>query len=212
VPSTPGGFTVNVVGYLGNPLGINGGGGGTYGMLLDGGEGGGGGDSGQGGVSGYGASLAEQMMCIGYPGVCSQVATARNNALQERQRRYGNPGDNDDWCDNAFLHAYWNALMVHLVSSRLLSDTHYPGFTAVEITKGFADAHEDRPNNPPFEKQMDFWNNNVGRIIATQNPNATPEQLADLIQNEVNAGRVLVMDSNESPPRHPRPGECDPDD
>jgi RHS repeat-associated protein len=158
-----------------------------------------------------GLTQDEKILCILHPEVCSRVAWARADALQERQRRYGDTGDNDDWCDNAFLHAYWNARMVQLISA-LPSDPFYIGSTAVEMAKAFADAHEARPNNPVEEQQMDFWNNNVGRIIATQNPNATPEQLAELIQNEVNAGRVLVMDGNGIAPRHPRPGECDPND
>jgi len=106
----------------------------------------------------------EKTLCLLYPEVCSQVYLAMNRALQERQNRYGDPPpDNNDFCDNAFLHAYWNALMVHNIS-RLASDL-YPGYTADEMAKAFADAHEARPNNPPFEQQMDFWNNNVGRII-----------------------------------------------
>ena len=158
-----------------------------------------------------GLTQDEKILCLAYPYVCSQVNRARNDALQERQTRYGATGPNDDWCDNAFLHAYWNARMVQLMSS-LPSEHFYPGFTAVEIAKAFADAHEARPNNPAEEKEMDFWNNSVGRIIATQNPTATPEQLAVLIQREVSEGRVLVMDGDRQTPRHPRPGECDPND
>jgi hypothetical protein len=38
----------------------------------------------------------------------------------------------------------------------------------VSGTKGFGDRHENTPNNPPKEKEMDLNNNNVGRTIASQ--------------------------------------------
>jgi len=152
----------------------------------------------------------EKKLCIAFPEACILVNLAKNDALQERQRRYGSVGANDDWCDNAFLHAYWNARMVQLMSM-LPSESTF-GATGIEMAKFFADAHEARPNNPEEERQMDFWNNNVGRIIAKENPNVTAQRLADLIQHEVNEGRVLVMDAERQAPRHPRPGECDPND
>lgn len=40
---------------------------------------------------------------------------------------------------------------------------------------------------------MDLYNNEVGRRIAVDNPNASPEELADLVQQAVNNGETVVI-------------------
>ena len=57
---------------------------------------------------------------------------------------YNNEGD-------AFKHCYWQAEM-----------TLWFGKT---IAKWLGNKHEDRPDNPPKEKEMDLHNNEVGRNI-----------------------------------------------
>lgn len=95
----------------------------------------------------------------------------------DRQREWvGNDGHRD-----AFRHAYWNALMTREFGA--------------EWTQQFATAHEGLPGNPADREAMDLYNNEVGRQIAIANPNASPEELATLVQQAVTDGRTVVLDS-----------------
>ena len=87
----------------------------------------------------------------------------------------GNDGHND-----AFRHAYWNALMTK----------HF----GAEFTQRFTQAHEGVSGNKADREAMDLYNNEVGRRIAQANPNASDEQLADLVQQAVQNGDVVVID------------------
>lgn len=89
----------------------------------------------------------------------------------------GNDGHRD-----AFRHAYWNALM-----------TQKYGET---WTNAFATAHEGVPGNTANREAMDLYNNEVGRSIGAANRNATPEQLADLVEQFLNQGKLVVIDRN----------------
>ena len=40
---------------------------------------------------------------------------------------------------------------------------------------------------------MDLYNNQIGRQIAVNNPDASPEQLADLVEQAVNNGDTVVV-------------------
>ena len=89
----------------------------------------------------------------------------------------GNDGHND-----AFRHAYWNALMTK----------HF----GADFTARFTQAHEGVPGNKADREAMDLYNNGVGRRIAQANPNASDEQLANLVQQAVQNGDVVVIDRN----------------
>jgi hypothetical protein len=95
---------------------------------------------------------------------------------QERSMWIQNDGQRD-----AFRHAYWNALLTAEFGA--------------EWTEQFATAHEAAPGNPADREAMDLYNNEVGRQIALANPGATPEQLADLVQQAVTDGRMIVIDA-----------------
>ncbi|GAB2512369.1 DUF6973 domain-containing protein [Lysobacter humi (ex Lee et al. 2017)] len=130
-------------------------------------------DRGLVGLSGF-ASLAERAQAAAgarYPDqpVPPHVPADRANEWQS------NDGPRD-----AFRHAYWNALM---------TQQYGRGWTAA-----FATAHEARPGNPANREAMDLYNNAVGRSIGAAHPNATPEQLADLVQRAVGDGRMVVLD------------------
>lgn len=88
----------------------------------------------------------------------------------------GNDGHQD-----AFRHAYWNARMTKEYGA--------------EWTEQFATAHEGLPGNPATREAMDLYNNEVGRRIATENPNASDEELANLVQQAVENGELLVINS-----------------
>lgn len=89
----------------------------------------------------------------------------------------GNDGHRD-----AFRHAYWNALM-----------TQKYGET---WTEAFATAHEGMPGNAANREAMDLYNNAVGRSIGASNRNASPEELANLVEQSLNQGKLTVIDRN----------------
>jgi hypothetical protein len=91
----------------------------------------------------------------------------------------GNDGHRD-----AFRHAYWNALMTQQYGE--------------QWTKAFATAHEGLPGNTANREAMDLYNNEVGRQIGANNKNATPEQLANLVEQSLNQGKLVVVDRNGS--------------
>lgn len=120
----------------------------------------------------------------------------KNDVFDEAASRYppsanvpeGIPADRaDEWQGNdghqdAFRHAYWNARM---------AKEYGP-----EWTEQFATAHEGLPGNPATREAMDLYNNEVGRRIAVENPDASDEELANLVQQAVENGELLVIDSN----------------
>lgn len=106
----------------------------------------------------------------------------RNQAFAEADARIATDDQNDDHND-AFRHAYWNARM-----SALMGD---------EWAEGFATAHEASPDNVLSAREaMDLYNNQVGREIAAANPHASDQELADLIEEALEAGHLVVIDKN----------------
>jgi hypothetical protein len=103
--------------------------------------------------------------------VPGNIPEASANAWQ------GNDGHRD-----AFRHAYWNALM-----------TQKYGET---WTNAFATAHEGVPGNAANRESMDLYNNEVGRSIGANNRNASPEELANLVEQSLNQGKLVVIDRN----------------
>lgn len=85
----------------------------------------------------------------------------------------------EDGHNDAFRHAYWNALMTQRFGPEWAED--------------FATAHEQLPGNPGSREAMDLHNNELGRRIATDNPDASPEQLADLVEAAVRDGDAVVI-------------------
>lgn len=93
---------------------------------------------------------------------------------------FGKNGLND--CSDAFRHAYWNALNTKscgVVNAKLFADAH-------EVCNGVM-------QGPSLEVEMDFHNNDNGRNIAVNNPNATDAELKVLIMNELNQGRLKFI-------------------
>ncbi len=73
---------------------------------------------------------------------------------------------------NAYLHAYWNCCMVFSFSESkklwIFLDPDERLAKAEELAKMFADAHENYPGNPEDNKEMDLFNNQVGRDLAVR--------------------------------------------
>lgn len=81
---------------------------------------------------------------------------------------------------DAYRHAHWNAMLVLAFGP--------------DWAERFATAHERLPSNSPEREAMDLYNNKVGREIAMANPDASPSQLAGMIQQAVDQGKMLVID------------------
>ncbi|QZT56322.1 DUF6973 domain-containing protein [Mycolicibacterium austroafricanum] len=60
-------------------------------------------------------------------------------------------------------------------------------------TRDFTTAHERLTDNPATAEAMDLYNNRLGREIAVANPDATPAELADLVEQAVNNGDTVVV-------------------
>lgn len=123
-----------------------------------------------------------------------QMSDIKDRAFSEGERRFpdnpvpaGIPADRArEWQGNdghrdAFRHAYWNALMTQQFGENW--------------TRAFATAHEGGPGNPANREAMDLYNNEVGRSIGAANRNATPDQLANLVEQALNQGKLTVINN-----------------
>ncbi|MGP3991790.1 DUF6973 domain-containing protein [Streptomyces sp. 3N207] len=90
------------------------------------------------------------------------------------------PGDWNDNHNDAFRHAYWNSLMTKKYGA--------------EWAKEYATTHETRPRNHREREAMDLYNNEVGRRIAQEHPDASEDELADLVEEAMRDGDLVVVD------------------
>lgn len=118
---------------------------------------------------------------------------AMNGAYETANKATFKPGDNvddmtsdelNDGHQDAFRHAYWNALMGANVGDS-------------EAAR-FATAHEANPDfeNPAAREAMDLYNNEQGRRIAQENPDASDEELGQLTREAIERGEMVVVDQN----------------
>ncbi len=89
------------------------------------------------------------------------------------------PEDRNDNHNDAFRHAYWNALLTKRFGE--------------EWARNYTTAHEALPDNPAPREAMDLYNNEVGRQIAAANPDASEEELAGLVAQAVRDGDMVVV-------------------
>lgn len=109
--------------------------------------------------------------------VSSPPSSVPNFVPADRRREWiENDGHRD-----AFRHAYWNALLTKEFG--------------VRWTQQFTTAHEGLPGNPSTREAMDLSNNEVGRRIASTNPGASNEELANLVMQALRNGELVVIDS-----------------
>jgi hypothetical protein len=102
------------------------------------------------------------------------------------------PASVDDGKGDAFRHAYWNALMTQQYGE--------------DWTKEFATAHEKSGGNTPQREAMDLYNNELGRKVALAHPDASPDELKELIRNEIDNGNAIVIE-NKNPDGTTRPAQ-----
>ena len=86
----------------------------------------------------------------------------------------------NDGHTDAFRHAYWNATLTAEFGE--------------SWTAQFTTAHEGLPGNSAMREAMDLYNNEVGRQIATDNPDASREELGDLVLRALDEGKLVVID------------------
>lgn len=90
----------------------------------------------------------------------------------------------DDGQGDAFRHAYWNARMTQEFGA--------------EWTETYATAHEKTGGNIPQREAMDLYNNQRGREIALANPDASPEELKQIIKDELSKGTLVVLEGKDN--------------
>jgi hypothetical protein len=112
-----------------------------------------------------------------------EFADIRQDALHVAEGKFEGKGLTDGHAD-AFRHAYWNALMTQRYGE--------------EWVREFATAHERNPSSHHIPVAMDLHNNEVGRKIAQVNPDASPEELANLVEQAVKDGKMVVIDKNDT--------------
>lgn len=88
-------------------------------------------------------------------------------------------GDNDA---DAFRHALWNYLMTKMMGEK--------------NAKHFADGHENIPNNPKGSKEMDLFNNAVGRALAKDPKNKNKKDI-DVILEALKKGQLQIKPKQE---------------
>ena len=101
-----------------------------------------------------GATTADTLVCIFNPVDCADVRRCRDLALQATLQEFGRQGNND--AADAFRHCYWSCCMTQRIGAK--------------SAKRHGDAHEEFPSNLQCEKDMDLYNNGVGRSVAQANP------------------------------------------
>lgn len=112
----------------------------------------------------------------------SSFKDARDDAFAVSEKQYtGVKVGAEDGHQDAFRHIYWNVLL-----SRKFGDN---------FATAFATAHEGVPGNPADREAMDLYNNELGRKIARENPDASEKELQAIIQKEIECGQAVVINN-----------------
>lgn len=123
------------------------------------------------------ASEAEMLDDLGLLAL-QDMKEMHDEAFQTADERFTKEDQNDNHND-AFRHAYWNAIMTRRFGE--------------DWARNYATAHEGRPDNTQPREAMDLYNNAVGRRIAEEHPDASDEEVADLIEQAVRDGDMVVV-------------------
>jgi hypothetical protein len=108
-------------------------------------------------------------------------------------------GDNNGGQVDAFRHAFWMARLTQEICWRSvyqLGKAHEKG-----NKKEFKKKKNEEGSLPDFIScQMDFLNNDTGIQIGKDNPNASPEELSEIIKEKIHAGKLYVIkkDANKN--------------
>ncbi|SMD23433.1 DUF6973 domain-containing protein [Kibdelosporangium aridum] len=99
-------------------------------------------------------------------------------AVHDAENVFDRQGLTDGHSD-AFRHAYWNAMLANRFGP--------------EWTEQYTTAHERVGTNSAAAEAMDLHNNEVGRRIAAEHPDASPEELKGLVEQAVRNGEMVVV-------------------
>lgn len=106
----------------------------------------------------------EKRACARYALGCFAARNAFKQAYAERDRRYSrSPKGRRKLEANAFVHAYWSALMVYQSYWRV---PQYYLSKSMRFAKAMGDPHEE--DYPGKDTSKDLYNNGVGRQIASR--------------------------------------------
>ena len=109
------------------------------------------------------ATTSDMWTCVANPFDCNQAMNCRDKALQATISKFGHQGHNNE--ADAFRHCYWSCCMAQKIGA--------------SEAKKFGDSHEESPNQPKCEKEMDLYNNNIGRNLGASNPKGDCGALCD---------------------------------
>ena len=120
---------------------------------------------------------SEKKLCIRYPFDALKVNTAKNIATNQTEIKFGRNGLGDK--SDAFRHGIWNAEMTILIGK--------------EKAELFATAHEDKdvtgtePDGflKTAHRDMDLHNNEIGRNLGEKNKDASEDEMADIIYQDL---------------------------
>lgn len=128
---------------------------------------------------------SEKKLCIRYPFDALKVNTAKNIATSQTELKFGSNGLGDR--SDAFRHGIWNAEMTILIGkdkAELFATAHEDKDVSGEESDGYPKtAHRD----------MDLHNNQIGRNIGEENKNASEDELADIIYQNIYSENTLFV-------------------
>lgn len=130
-------------------------------------------------------TTSEKKLCIRYPFDALKVNEAKNIATDQTLKKFNENGLGNR--SDAFRHGIWNAEMTVLIGK--------------EKAELFATAHEDKDVTgnesdgypKTAHKDMDLHNNEVGRTIGEQNKEASEEEMADIIYQDIFSGTTQFV-------------------
>ena len=125
----------------------------------------------------------EQQFILNNPILSCKIQQNANSANEITKANFGYNGKGDE--SDAFRHAYWNAINAQVIGE--------------EKTQSFGDAHEYSTPIGEIETDliMDIHNNDVGIEIGKNYPNATPEELTEIIKEKILSGELIIIQDDQ---------------
>jgi hypothetical protein len=111
----------------------------------------------------------------------AELEVIRRRAEAEAEAVFPGTDQHDNHAD-AFRHAYWNSLLAREFGEQFAADLTI--------------AHERRPDASSATEAMDLYNNEIGRRIAVEHPDAGPAELSRLVEEAVRDGQTVVVGSD----------------
>ena len=138
-------------------------------------------------IDGYNNLTNEEKRLVRlYPIEAIKVQSNRDEAVEKTIEKFNVNGHNDK--SDAFRHAYFQALNVQDIGDAL--------------TKLFSDAHEQNPDQPEIEKEMDLHNNSIGIDIGKTHdlPENSGIPLEDRVMDALNNGELRIIVNGQITP------------